>query len=67
MDIIPPLILIDVTRKIMWSTFFDHAFDFSMVFDEFKRPLTLFAPKSFDWIQVVASSLGRQGVVTDAS
>jgi len=27
----------------MWSTFFDHDFDFSMVFDEFKRPLTLFA------------------------
>jgi len=30
-------------RKIMWSTFFDHTFDFSMAFDEFKRPLTLFA------------------------
>jgi len=31
-------------QKIMWSTFFDHTFDFSMAFDEFKRPLTLFAP-----------------------
>jgi len=28
----------------MWSTFFKHTFDFSMAFDEFKRPLTLFAP-----------------------
>jgi len=28
----------------MWSTFFDHDFDFSMAFDEFKRALTLFAP-----------------------
>jgi len=27
----------------MWSTFFDHDFDFSMAFDEFKRVLTLFA------------------------
>jgi len=34
----------DVSRKIMWSTYFDHAFDFSMAFDELKRPLTLFAP-----------------------
>ena len=34
----------DVPREITWSTFFDHAFDFSMTFDEFKRPLTLFAP-----------------------
>jgi len=33
-----------VLRKIRWSTFFDHNFDFSMAFDEFKRPLTLFAP-----------------------
>jgi len=33
----------DVPRKIMWSTFFDHTFDFSMAFTEFKRPLTLFA------------------------
>jgi len=33
----------DVLRKITWSTFFDHTFDFSMAFDEFKRPLTLFA------------------------
>ena len=28
----------------MWSTFFDDTFDFSMAFDEFKRPLTFFAP-----------------------
>jgi len=28
----------------MWSTFFDHAFDFSKAFNEFKRPLALFAP-----------------------
>ena len=34
----------DVPRKIMWCTFFNHTFDFSMTFDEFKRPLTLFAP-----------------------
>jgi len=27
----------------MWNTFFDHAFDFSMAFDKFKRALTLFA------------------------
>jgi len=33
----------DVPRKITWSTFFDHTFDFSMAFDEFNRPLTLFA------------------------
>jgi len=30
-------------RKILLSTFFDHAFDFSMAFGKFKRPLTLFA------------------------
>ena len=30
----------DVPRKITWSTFFNHTFDFSMEFDEFKRPLT---------------------------
>jgi len=34
----------DVPKKITWSTFFDPAFDFSMAFDEFKRPLTLFVP-----------------------
>ena len=33
----------NVLRKIMWCTFFVHAFDFSMAFDEFKRLLTLFA------------------------
>jgi len=27
----------------MLQTFFDHAFDFSMAFDRFKMPLTLFA------------------------
>jgi len=32
-----------VPRKITWSTFFDRIFYFSMAFDEFKRPLTLFA------------------------
>ena len=32
----------NVPRKIIWSTFFDHTFDFSMAFNEFKRPLTLF-------------------------
>jgi len=32
-----------VARKIIWSTFFYYAFDFSMAFDEFKTPLTLFA------------------------
>jgi len=34
----------DVPRKIMWIPFFEHAFDISMAFDEFKKPLTLFAP-----------------------
>ena len=33
----------DVPRKIMWSTFFDHDFDFSMALDKYKRALTLFA------------------------
>jgi len=33
----------DSPRKVMWTTFFDHAFDFSIAFDEFKRALTLFA------------------------
>jgi len=27
----------------MWSTFFDHTFEFSMVFGKFKRPLTFLA------------------------
>jgi len=36
----------DMPRKLMWSTFFYHAFDFSMAFDEFKRPQTFFAPSS---------------------
>jgi len=34
----------DVPRKMTWSTFFGHAFDFSMALTLFKRPLTLFAP-----------------------
>ena len=29
----------DRPRKIMWSIFFDHAFDFSFAFDKFKRTL----------------------------
>ena len=29
-----------VSRKIMWSTFFDYALDFSMAFDNCKRTLT---------------------------
>jgi len=33
----------DGPRKIMWSTFFDLAFDFSMAFGKFKRALTPFA------------------------
>jgi len=33
----------DVPRKNMWSPFFDHTFDFSMAFDEFKRPVSLVA------------------------
>jgi len=32
----------DVLSKIVWSTFFDHTFDFSMAFGKFKRPLTFF-------------------------
>jgi len=31
-----------VPRKIISSTFFGHAFDFSMAFDKFKRPQTIF-------------------------
>jgi len=34
----------DMPVKILWSTFVDHTFNFSMEFDEFKRPLTLVAP-----------------------
>jgi len=33
----------DIPRKIMWSTFFDHIFYFSMAFSKFKRPLTYLA------------------------
>jgi len=32
----------DMPRKIMLSIFFDHAFDFCMAFDQFKRALTFF-------------------------
>ena len=32
-----------VPRKMMWSTFFDHTFDFSMAFGKFKRPVTFLA------------------------
>ena len=34
----------DLPRTVMWNTFFDHAFDFSMSFNKFKRAPTLFAP-----------------------
>ena len=27
----------------MWSTFFDHTFNFSMAFDKFKRAITFFS------------------------
>jgi len=33
----------DLPRKVMWNVFFDRDFDFSMVFDKFKRALTSFA------------------------
>jgi len=33
----------DVPRKIMWSPFFGHAFEFFLPFHELKRSLTLFA------------------------
>jgi len=36
----------DVPRKIMWSTFFYHTFDFSMAFDAFKQQLTSRASSS---------------------
>ena len=32
----------DVPRKIMWTPFFDHAFDFFMALSKFKKTLTLF-------------------------
>ena len=41
----------DVPRKITSSTFFDHTFDFSMAFDEFKRPLTLFVISHFRFVE----------------
>ena len=33
----------NVRRKIMWSPFFHHDFNFSMAFAKFKRPLTFLA------------------------
>jgi len=39
----------DRYRRIMGNTFFDHGFEFSMAFDEFKRPLTLFAPSFLEF------------------
>ena len=35
--------LVDKPRKIMWNTFFDFSFDFSMAFALIKRELTYFA------------------------
>jgi len=35
--------LVDKPRKIMWNTFFDFSFDFSLVFTLLKRALTLFS------------------------
>ena len=35
--------LVDVPRKITWSTCFNKTFDFSMAFSKFKRTLTFFA------------------------
>jgi len=32
----------DMQRKIMWNTFFNHAFDFSMPFDKFRRVQAIF-------------------------
>jgi len=34
--------LVDAHRKIMWNTFFDFSFDFSIVFDLMRRALTFF-------------------------
>ena len=34
--------LVDAPRKIMWNTFFDFSFDFSMKFGLLKRALTFF-------------------------
>jgi len=42
----------DLPRKIMWTTFFNHSYDFSMVFDKVKRILIL-----FDVIFIIASYL----------
>jgi len=35
--------LVDKSKKIMWNTFIDFSFDFSMAFGLSKRALTLFA------------------------
>jgi len=37
------IFLVDKSRKIIWNTFFDFSFDFSLVFTLLKRALTLFA------------------------
>jgi len=34
--------LVDAPRKIMWNTFFDFSFDFSIVFGLMRRALTFF-------------------------
>jgi len=33
--------LVDMPRKIIWTTFFDHSFDFSKACDTFMRALTI--------------------------
>ena len=33
--------LMDLPRKIMWTTFFDYFFDFSKAYDKFMRALTI--------------------------
>jgi len=32
--------LVDLPRKILWTTFFDHSFDFYKAYDKLKRALT---------------------------
>ena len=33
--------LVDLARKIIWTTFFDYSFDFSKEYDKFMRSLTI--------------------------
>ena len=40
------LYLKDMHMIILWSTFFNHAFDFYIAFDMFKMPLTIFVTSS---------------------